>query len=86
MDVRDFNEFFRFVVRGKKSGFSVLPIYPTKAPVQSIKLKKEFGFFGSQKFALVTSCTGEPGEGILRCDIYKVEKDGYIILQKNEGY
>ena len=75
------------MVRGPKRGFKILPIYPTKAPTQSIKLHKEYKFCGDEVLALVTSISGEqPGERTLNCDIYKIKKDGYIILQMNEGY
>ena len=74
------------MVRGKKSNFDILEIKPTKVPTDRIKLQKEHKFCGKEIFALVSSYSGEVGERTLNCDIYKLKKDGYIILQMNEGY
>jgi len=77
--IRNQSDKTRFIVRGERSRFEILELSPMKKI--AAKLKPNFKFFTNDKFGVVTSIIGEPGNRRVQFDVYEVRQDGHVILK-----
>jgi len=73
----------RFIVRKWKDDFEMLEIEPMQK--KTMKLKSANLFSANQKFGIVTSIKcDEPGNRSVQFDVYEVNRNGYVVLQKSK--